>query len=41
MGGERAPPPSTEAMLIVVGLLACLVLTPFIAIAALIVSLVR
>lgn len=38
MGGERIPPASLEAHVIVYGVIAILVLTPFIALAALIVA---
>jgi hypothetical protein len=38
MGGERIPPASLEAYVIVYGIVAIAVLTPFIAIAALIVA---
>jgi hypothetical protein len=41
MGGDWTPPPSTEATVITLALIGVLVLTPFIALAALIVALVR
>jgi hypothetical protein len=41
MGGNYTPPPSTEAAIITLALFAVLVLTPFIALAALIVALLK
>lgn len=41
MGGNWTPPPSTEATLVTLALVLVLALTPFIALAALIVALVR
>lgn len=41
MGGERIPPASIEAHVIVYGVVAIIALTPFIALAALVVALAK